>query len=445
MDVPSSTSPNAAFRAAFKVGGFCAIVQIASAIFLVRGFDTPNFATRIARNLAATGEFSGGEWWRLKGPNPPAGQPAMRAFHLPGEPLYLAAGLRVLPESCHRFLHVPVTALLVASLTFAAASMFGARAGWLAGLFASIQPFVVMHGPVWDDTFTATALEWAILALVIFQLDRKPGWIANSVVFLCAGFAALTRSQSQIVLVGVALAWIAWPRTRFLWPQSLAILLGIAVAVGGWGVRNQTVLGEFLVGSTHDGITLWESNYPSAIEALVTRGQVERLNSERMLDDFAHTANLSELQADRYFRTRAMDYLKGHPAAILNAAATKLWYTSLGIRPEEPVDSNRNLAALAANLILLGLAIAGLAAMFSQTAAPSNSEASITRNLVLWYAVATAGSSVLLTVIGPVGMRYRIGCDAFFWIASGIALDRLVTFWKAASSVFPSAAKSVAA
>jgi hypothetical protein len=137
----------------------CLAVQIVSATVQRRSFETPNSATMIARSMVAKGEFE---------------VAGLRAWQLPAEPLYLAAGLAALPDALWRYLHVPVVVAFVAAITVAATAVGGPAVGLTAGLLATLDPFVVVHGPVWDDVMLAGALEWTAFALLI-------GWASRGV------------------------------------------------------------------------------------------------------------------------------------------------------------------------------------------------------------------------------------------------------------------------
>src|SRR5437016_13166250 len=89
------------------VGLVCLATEMSSATWLVRDFETPNASTRIARHLVETGEYG------------TPGAMSLRAFQLPGEPFYLAAGLRILPVPQQRYLHLPIALLLVVSIAAA--------------------------------------------------------------------------------------------------------------------------------------------------------------------------------------------------------------------------------------------------------------------------------------------------------------------------------------
>jgi hypothetical protein len=166
---------------------------------------------------------------------------------------------RALPEYAHKYVHVPIVAMLLCALTLVAKKWAGARAALITGLVATWHPFVVLHGAVWDDAFLATALLWTVIAIACYrgaQGSDSPG-VLLSVAFL-SGAAAVTRADCQVILLALAGIFLLLPRTKSMRATCLAAIIGIALALALWGARNRLVLGSFVLGSTHDGITLWE-------------------------------------------------------------------------------------------------------------------------------------------------------------------------------------------
>jgi len=405
------------------VGALCLIIQIAVATWIPIQWETPNFASAIARNLASGGSFVCDAGWRLHGPagGPEAG--AVRMFHLPGEVLYLAAAFRWLPSFLLHYVHVPLTVLLVLATVYVGCRLHGPRLGWFAGFFASLQPFVILHGPVWDDAFLSAATEWTVFALLFSLHGGGPG-VAGPVktpalrllaIGLLAGYAAITRSSSQVFLAGTALLTLFTPSLRQLRSGAVAMLIGIALAVGSWGVRNQLTMGTWVVGTSHDGITLWESVYPSAREALLTRGQTERLNEQRMQDDFANTARMTELEANRYFTHRALQYMLAHPLDVARTATIKLAVGMSGWSPPESPFTPRNLVAIVSNALLLLLAAHGAMTMQFPGGWPGPR---------LWLVIVAMAvlSFLALTCVGPVGLRYRMSLEPVLWILAAGSL-----------------------
>jgi hypothetical protein len=392
----------------------CLFLQTIAATCFVVSFETPNAATAIAHNLVSKGEYGADYWQRLRGHAGRIPPQPLRMFHLPGEPLYLAVGFH-LPEPLHRYLHVPLTTLLIAAAAYVALRVAGPGAALATGAWAVIQPFIFLHGPVWDDAFFGSALEWAIVAILFFRLSRlresasRVAWRTLALLAVLAGCAAIMRSQSQSFLVVLAALIFALRPLRTLWREAATVLIGVAIAVGSWGLRNQAALGQFAVGSSHDGITLWESNYPSAMEALLKQGQVERLNDQRMADDFAHTAEMGELQADAYFKDRAVRYIHSHPVEIIRNFGPKLAVAASGYKPEDSIRSLRNLIAFTSNGVLL------LAALVGWFVRPRPADAG---PRALWRCLLIVCPLMVLAIIaiGPIGLRYRMSVEPILWI-----------------------------
>ena len=409
------------------IATLCVALQVASATWLVNEFDTPNASTTVARSLATGGRYAVAVRGRLWGPSSPHARDSLRYFVLPGEPLYLAASFRVLPEPLHRYIHLPVTALLIASVTAFAAAMGGARLAIATAIVASVEPFVVVHGPVWDDTFLAAALQWSVLALLATVLHRKraprsrqaAGGIAAAAVAI--GAAAVVRGDVPL-FVGL-LVLVAWrtPAFRALrWPVVYCAVAS-AAALMAWGARNHAVVGSFALGSSHDGITLWESNGPYTSAAL-ERGQVMMLSGQPdlMEDLWSDTRVMSEPEANRYYSKRALQYVAAHPIKELQLMARKAFFTLTGLRPELPLASPRNLVGVASNIITFLLAGIGIGALLQD-----RQQARRIRPFLLML-LPLVLTGVVAVLIGPIGMRYRIAIDGVVWILAGMGVLRIV-------------------
>jgi hypothetical protein len=403
-------------RTILAVALFCAMVQAVSATWVVKEFDTPNHSTMIARNLAKYGTYFSPWTVKLKGPVQDPGS-VLRRFILPGEPLFLAALFRLLPERLHRYIHVPVTVLLVTSIAAVAAWMGGGALGIATGLLASVWPFVAIHGPVWDDAFLGAALVWLVVAVLCFGLESKAVSAARlATLFFAAGWASITRMECQMDFLLIAAAVFLIPAMRSRRAEALAILLGVAVAVGAWALRNRLVLGEFAIGSSHDGVSLWESNGPNTRKALA-RGQTEMLtfSPETMAGHWARTARMTENDINRYYVRQAARYMAGHPAEVLATALLKLAISLSGVAPQKPLTSARNLVALLSDAALLAFGLRGL---FLLRPRPESKDRAAVYCLLLLIAAPT----ILMLLIGGVGLRYRITSDGILWMGSAASI-----------------------
>lgn len=391
----------------------CAVVQIASAWLQNRPLDAPNETTSFARTLVHEGTYAGASWEYLAGSRR---EGRLALFHLPGGPLYVAAGLATLPPRLHRFIQTPVMMLLVWAAASLAGSLAGNRAALAAGAIAALNPFVVVHGPVWDDMMLGAALDWSLVALLLtaLQTGHRPGWRTLGALAGLAGAAVLTRSQSAPVVLCIAAYLTLSPLTTPLRRGSVVILLAVVVALSGWGYRNYAAVGEFRLTATNGGITVWGSVYPHALDGLAL-GQTTYANDQFMQADYARTESMSEVDADRYFIARAFEHVLYHPLQVTGIAVRKLAVTFLGVRPELAWSSARNLVGGAWSILVLVGGFAGIVLLWRRRAEPS---VRLFLVVVFWIAAVT----IALGVLGPAGYRYRLELEVGLWVAAGVWL-----------------------
>jgi len=411
-------------RVLLPVAIWCLLLQIASAAIVSRPLDTPNASTEIARNLVDRGEYGTPAWTVLRGPAAVGDRTLLRAYQLPGEPLYLAAGFLVLPPAARRYLHVPIAVLLVVAVTAVALATAGRRVALIAGALLSVDPFLLVHGPVWDDTILAAALEWSALALMFGFLeldrsDRRHAVLRGIGLAGLAGLAAVTRLHAQMVLVLVACSILLLSR-RFglarLQPAAVAALIGVTIALGAWGGRNAAVLGRVFVGSTHDGVTLFRANYVTALPSILRTGTAEWFDDDRLAPQYAAVAGASELDADAYYRRSAVQYARAHPLDVLRTAGVKLVASLTGADLGQPARSLRNTVFVGFNLALL---VAAGAALIMRAFPARDRRAS---RLLACAAAAMTLVTVVLLAAGPVGFRYRIDLTGLsYLLVAGLA------------------------
>jgi hypothetical protein len=401
------------------IAAICAATQIFSALYLVRDFEAPNASTAIARHLAAEGTLAVNAWRQLRGPGTTVPDEGLRAYHLPGEALYLAPAFRLAPAPLLRFLHLPVVLLFVLSVASLAWQIGGRPMALAAGLLAALDPFVIRHGPVWDDTFLAAALTWFVCASLYTGLAAPPPVrhrrLRLALLALAAGWAAITRAESALVclLVAVVLMMSSVLQTR---RESVAVASGVALATAAWGLRNLLVLGVVFFGSTHDGRTLYESNYAFARQSLMESGSVSSFSQTHLTDVFRHVADLGEVEADRYFRRVALSEVASRPYGVAQTALVKIGVSLTGFDFAARLASARNLVAVGFNLLLMVAAAVGLGRLGRHPPIGTS------RRYLASVACTIAAVVVCGLAIGPAGLRYRIVLAGVFYVAAASAI-----------------------
>jgi hypothetical protein len=141
-----------------------------------------------------------------------------------------------------------------------------------------------------------------------------------------AVLASLTRPTALMLPVLVA-AWAWRPlgltlSARGRWHQVGMLLLGLALVVGPWTLRNALVLHGFVPVTTAGGQALYESNNPRTWgDATLRGGALNEVTNELFRTEYR---GLSEVEVDARARARAVAFLREHVAEWPAMAAVKV-------------------------------------------------------------------------------------------------------------------------
>jgi 4-amino-4-deoxy-L-arabinose transferase-like glycosyltransferase len=304
-------------------------------------YDAQGYAG-IAANLERGEGFTLGEG---------ATQPSSN--YSPGLPLLTGSIYKLTGGVHERFARLVLA--LIGSLSVLFSYLIGRRlSGPLAGLIGAgavaIYPALLEYqGMFMSEPLAASLLSGAVLALLWADtrgarvLSRPPvrGWLAPG---LLLGALALTRPEYLAISLPIAVVVFA-RRGRDDWRaglvQALVMLVGLAVVVAPWTVRNEVALGRFVPISTGGGQVLFAGSYmpsggdPERVGAEVLERHPElrrELPPEPRLEQI-----LAALAAQRYphmesdaslarmGRERLWDDVSDHPVEYAGFVASKLW------------------------------------------------------------------------------------------------------------------------
>jgi 4-amino-4-deoxy-L-arabinose transferase-like glycosyltransferase len=204
-------------------------------------------------------------------------QPASN--YSPGLPL-LAGGIYAVTGGVHER-SARLGLALIGSLSVLFAYLIGRRlSGPLAGLLGAVAVAVYpalleYQGMLMSEPLAATLLSGAILA--ILWSDQPPGrgrWVVPG---LLLGALALTRPEYLAISLPIAVVVLArhgWDGWREGVVQALIMLVGLAVVVIPWTVRNAVELDRFVPISTGGGQVLFAGSY------MPSGGDPERVGEE---------------------------------------------------------------------------------------------------------------------------------------------------------------------
>ncbi|MBI5709031.1 MAG: glycosyltransferase family 39 protein [Candidatus Eisenbacteria bacterium] len=282
-----------------------------------RPFSDPADYDTVAWNLARGAGFS------LEG----AAGPYPTAFVPPALPwitslLYRAVGHDYFAAV---LLQCAIGGLLPLLVSAFAGAMFGGAVGRLAGWLAAVHPLLVFFsGYLLTESLFCVAL---LLALTLSaEWVKTPGGGRALGTGIAWGLATLTR-PTALLLPAVVAAWAWVPlgltvSARGRVRQLALLLLGLALTVGPWTLRNALVLHAFVPVTTGAGGALLASNNAEVWGDATSRGGA----TSGLWDRLTRTEfrGLSETEVDARARARAVAFLRAHVAEWPAMAAAKL-------------------------------------------------------------------------------------------------------------------------
>ncbi|HET9369103.1 MAG TPA: hypothetical protein VFO19_02605 [Vicinamibacterales bacterium] len=386
-----------------------ALVQCTSA-FLSESVTSPNAAAAIAGNLV---EGRGYQVFASDGGGAVPPRPGFRAYHLPGEVFFLALGFRTLPPALHRYLHVPVVVLLIVAAAAIAWRLGGRSAAIVAAAVLCADPFLVVHGPVWDDALLAAALQWSAIWMIAgTSKGHSTSWRLCAIGLLAA-FAALTRAEAQVTLITIGGGLWLWHRRPEVRRGGLTLVAAVAIAMSGWAIRNALAIGVPMLGTTHDAKTLFESTFSTARGTIRRTGVAQEFDISQLPSSFGTLGWLDEVDADALFRREAWRYIAAHPGDVAITGAFKAAISVFGIQANLPLSSLRNVVPIVFNGVLLVAAAIGIRSWRRDATGDDRR---------VFFVVAASVSTWTLAglMLGPVGLRYRMTFGVL--VAIGAAL-----------------------
>lgn len=174
-------------------------------------------------------------------------------------------------------------------------------------------------------TIPVLAALFGLLWFSTAEERRANGW--NVLIGLL--LVLLIFLKSSMVYWCLAVPVLLWLRDRRLMPSVvvLAFVIGGFALLASFNARHS---GRFTIGSSWEGWNLHKGNCehtaalypPYSLDILDYEGKVQA--ERRLADEWDHNA---------YFRQRAVDFIRAHPAEFLGLAARKAWVFFGEVRP----------------------------------------------------------------------------------------------------------------
>jgi 4-amino-4-deoxy-L-arabinose transferase-like glycosyltransferase len=222
-------------------------------------------------------------------------------------------------------LQCAIGALLPVATAAFGAAVFGSAVGRLGGWLAAVHPLLVaMCGYLLTETLFVTLLILALVLTAEWVKTQRPARALGA--GIAWGLANLARPTALVLpLALLAWAWVplgssATGRERAR--QIAMLLLGIALTIGPWTLRNAIVFRAFVPVAARGGGALLVGNNPDAwYDPSLRGGAANRIWDDMVRNEFR---GLSETQAQALAQQRALEFIREHPADLPAAALAKL-------------------------------------------------------------------------------------------------------------------------
>ena len=199
----------------------------------------------------------------------------------------------------------------------------GAKASVIAAGITAIYPYYVVHDTALQETSLITLLT-LLAALSLWRIARNSDLPLGALSGVLLGLDVLTRAA----IAPFAVFAVLWLMGRRRIGAGLLCALSLAITVSPWLWQSYRLTGSPVL-STETGMQLWKGNngflfrhYPQQSSDL---SEYEALNSLSVEDkrELDQLSGNEELQ-DRWFRARALAYMREHPWATVRDGARKL-------------------------------------------------------------------------------------------------------------------------
>jgi len=330
------------------------------------------------------------------------------------------------------WLVVGIAQTLVAAATalvvlYAGRRFLSARAGLVAALISTLHPYLVWHDVHVNREILDQFVGAGVFVLTLVVAERATPWL-GAALGVALGLSLLGNSRLTALPLFLA-AYLLWNRASVV--TVVAVLVGCAVTVAPWVIRNKVQLGCYAL--TTDGRALWKANNVNTYSTLARGGWIDdvpplpgapRLTPEFASDIYKQTGKkirLDECAQMRLYDHATIQFWRHHPGekAKLMVQATRMLWDPRPTKTETGPSSGghsrlRTWAETAYAVPLFALALLGLALGFRS--------AVVSRRFLALAGVFLVYET-LAAMLFAGATRYRVPWDFALALLAGAAVD----------------------
>jgi 4-amino-4-deoxy-L-arabinose transferase-like glycosyltransferase len=230
--------------------------------------------------------------------------------------------------------------------------VFGRASGLAAGLLVALSSVLILHEHyiLSEPLFTLLLLAACLVLVLALRRDRT-GWYVGA--GLALGLAVLARPVAQAALLAVPLALVAQHGWRGAWRPGLLVLLGAALLMVPWMVRNRLEYGSFSTSGSgrflsarvvrHDrGYVFYDPASAGRYDQLGQRArQIFQAEADARPEEgpiysrYRTELELSEAQADELLRQISLEGIARQPLHYAQTSAAMFLDLFAGDQKEE--------------------------------------------------------------------------------------------------------------
>lgn len=332
------------------------------------------------------------------------------AEHPPLWPLVLSAASELGGNGLlsHRLVGVPLGVATVGVLGLIGRRLAGDTAGLVVAAIAACHPLLIAaDGSLMSETLYGLCATIALL--LTLRLIERPGAAGGAALGAAIGLAALARGEGLLLLplLAAPAIWIAVKGGRSRLVVGGAVILGVALVLAPWAIRNAITFDRPVLISTNDSTVLTGSNCRSTYHG-------RDLGFWRV-DCRAPTTERDESEQAAVWRKEGIDYARNHAGRLAVVVPVRvlrtwnLWQPARQVDAAEGRDRTMEWLGQIVYFLLIPPAVLGAIALRR-------------RRAPLWVLLVPPVLVTAVSVLAYGYTRFRFSADLAIVVLAGVAI-----------------------